>query len=137
MNQNFQKIKQKWQLTGLLFACFLLPQLAFSQVEAMFNGATPPAKKVLEQADISFEEKDYYSAMKYYEYVLEVAEEPVDILYKYAQAARFFDAYSFADTAYTKVLERDSTYQFPIAKFYLAKMKRDILRMRRNTLKNF
>jgi tetratricopeptide (TPR) repeat protein len=124
MNQNFQKIKQKWQLTGLLFACFLLPQLAFSQVEAMFNGATPPAKKVLEQADISFEEKDYYSAMKYYEYVLEVAEEPVDILYKYAQAARFFDAYSFADTAYTKVLERDSTNQFPIAKFYLAKMKK-------------
>jgi hypothetical protein len=124
MNQNFQKIKQLCKLMGLLLACFLFPQLVFSQVEAMFDGATPPAKKVLEQAEISFAEKDYYSAMKYYEYVLEVEEEPVDILYKYAEAARLFDAYSFADAAYTKVLERDSINEFPIAKFYLAKMKK-------------
>ena len=118
-------MQQFWLKVGL-FACFFLPQIAFAQVEAMFDGATPPSKKVLEQADISFSEKDYYSAMKYYEYVLEVEEEPVNILYKYAESARLFDAYSFADTAYTKVLERDSTDKYPEAKFYLAKMKKQL-----------
>ena len=117
---------QKTWLFSLILAFFCCPASTFAQIEVMFEDATPPSQKVLEQADISFDEKDYYSAMKYYEYVLEVEEEPVEILYKYAESARLFNAYSFADTAYTKVLERDTTNKFPIAKFYLAKMKKQL-----------
>ena len=112
-----------WQLP-LLIVCFCLPQFSIAQIEEFWGRSTPPAPKVLEEAEKSFAEKDYYSAMKYFEYVIEVEDEPLDILFKYAEAARLFDAYSFADTAYTKVLDRDSTQQFPMAKLYLAKMKK-------------
>jgi len=108
----------------LLVACLMLPLLSFAQIDEFWGQSTPPAPKVLEQADQSFAEKDYYAAMKYYEYVLEVEEEPLPVLFKYAEAARLFDAYTFADSAYTKVLERDTAQQFQLAKFYLAKMKK-------------
>ena len=108
-----------------IIAVFItLPFWGIGQIEDFWARSTPPAPKVLEEADKAFAQKDYYSAMKYYEYVMEVEEEPVEILFKYAEAARLFDAYSFADTAYTKVLERDSSQQYPMAKYYLAKMKK-------------
>lgn len=75
-------------------------------------------------AENSFAQKDYYSAMKYYEVALEIEEDRTDLLYKYAASARLFDAYRFADSAYTVVIKRDTLKEFPLSTYWLAVMEK-------------
>ncbi len=67
---------------------------------------------------------DYYSAMKHYQYAMDIAGEKTDILFKYAEAARLFSSYTFADTAYTKVLKSKDSLEYPLARYWLALVKK-------------
>ena len=92
----------KQLLTILSFLCF------FSAVQ----GQT--AKQFIKAADEEMAGGDFYSAMKHYQFAMDFAGEKTDILYKYAEAARQFSSYTFADTAYTKVLNsKDSLKYIP------------------------
>lgn len=50
----------------------------------------------------------------------------MDILYKYAESARLFEAYTFADTAYTQVLFSEDGAAYPMAAYWLATVKKQI-----------
>jgi tetratricopeptide (TPR) repeat protein len=83
-------------------------------------------KQYLKAADQSFLEKDYYSAMKYYDIAHEIEEDDMNVLYKYAESARLFGAYTFADTAYSKVLLRPEGASFPMGTYWWATVKKQL-----------
>ena len=99
-----------------LLSIFIFSQVAFSQT----------AKQYLKAADREFEDKNYYSAMKHYEEAMEIEGEQLEVLLKYANAARLMNAFTFADTAYTKVLTVDSTGNYPLAIFWSASVKKNL-----------
>ena len=103
----------------------IVPSLAvFFFLAAAANAQ--PFQSWMKAADNSFAEKDYYSAMKYYESALEIEKDRMDVLYKYAESARLFNAYTFAEATYAEVIQKDSTHQFPMAVFWLASMKKHL-----------
>ena len=102
----------KQLLTILSFLCF------FSAVQ----GQT--AKQFIKAADEEMAGGDFYSAMKHYQFAMDIAGEKTDILYKYAEAARQFSSYTFADTAYTKVLNSKDSLKYPMARYWLAMVKK-------------
>ena len=81
-------------------------------------------RQYLKAADQEFLDKNYYSAMKHYEEAMEIEGEKLEVLFKYAESARLFASYTYADTAYTKVLAADSTKQYPMSKYWLATVKK-------------
>lgn len=97
-----------------IFPLFLLIALASNLV----SGQT--FKQYMKAADEEFKDLNYYSAMKHYQEAMYIEGERTDVLYKYAEAARLFESYTFADTAYTKVIAADSAKAYPLAKFWLA-----------------
>lgn len=82
------------------------------------------ARQYIKAADQEFAAGDYYSAMKHYRMAMDIAGEETDILYKYAEAARLFSSYTFADTAYTKVLKSNDSLSFPLVHYWLAMVKK-------------
>lgn len=82
------------------------------------NGQT--FKQYMKAADEEFKDKNYYAAMKHYQEAMLIEGELTDVLYKYAEAARLFESYTFADTAYTKVIAADTAGKYPLSKFWLA-----------------
>ncbi len=84
------------------------------------------ARQYLKAADAEFQGNDYYSAMKHYQMAMEIVGEKPELLYKYAEAARLFAAYTFADTAYTKVLNSSSSANYPLTRFWLGSIKKKI-----------
>jgi len=102
----------------LITLALLLPSLL---------GYSQTFKAYLKAADNAFFQKDFYSAMQYYSIGLEIEEDRTDLLYKYAESARLFNAYAQADSAYTEVISRDTTgAAFPEAKYWSATMKKNL-----------
>ena len=99
-----------------------LSLLCFFILGISANGQT--YKQYLKAADKEFEDKNYYSAMKHYEEAMSIEGEQLEVLIKYAESARLMHAYTFADTAYTKVLNADSTGKYPLAIYWLAAVKK-------------
>jgi hypothetical protein len=97
---------------------FLPLFLFFLFVANLANGQT--FKQYVKAADEEFNDNNYYSAMKHYQEAMLIEGELIDVLYKYAESARLFESYTFADTAYTKVIAADSLGKYPLAKFWLA-----------------
>lgn len=92
-----------------------------------FSGFSQTFKAYVKAADNAFFQKDFYSAMQYYAIGLEIEEDRTDLLYKYAESARLFNAYAQADSAYTEVLSRDTAgTAFPEALFWSASMKKNL-----------
>lgn len=91
-----------------------------------FHAEGQTLKQYLKSASESFYAKDYYSAMTYYDIAHEIEEKDMDILYKYAESARLFEAYTFADTAYTEVLYGEDGATYPMAAYWLATVKKRI-----------
>ncbi|MCB0518027.1 MAG: PD40 domain-containing protein [Lewinellaceae bacterium] len=81
-------------------------------------------KQYIKAADKDFVEENYYSAMKHYETAMTIEGEQPEVLYKYAEAARLLPSYVFADSAYTKVLASDSLSKYPLARYWLATVKK-------------
>ncbi len=82
-------------------------------------------KAFLEAAEASFASKDYYSALHYYQNVLEFHED-IHVLYKGAEAARLFNAYKLAEQYYQQVVDLEQNGEFPLALFHLAEMQKRI-----------
>lgn len=83
-------------------------------------------KQYLKAADQAFILKDYYSAMKYYEVAHEIDADDMNVLYKYAESARQFGAYTFADTAYAEVLLRPEGASYPMGAYWWAMVKKQL-----------
>ncbi|MBK9018082.1 MAG: PD40 domain-containing protein [Saprospiraceae bacterium] len=77
-------------------------------------------KQYVKAADEEFKNLNYYAAMKHYQEAMYIEGERTEVLYKYAEAARLFESYTFADTAYTKVIAADTAKAYPLSKYWLA-----------------
>lgn len=97
---------------------------------SLFLGSTAFTQTLdayMEAADSSFVQKDYYSAVKYYEIALEITDnERTDIWYKYAESARLGLAYEIADQGYQEIISREATSNFPLVLYWAANMKQRI-----------
>jgi tetratricopeptide (TPR) repeat protein len=79
----------------------------------------------LNAADEAFANQNYYASMKYYQEAMTIESEQPEVFYKYAEAARLFKAFTFADTAYTKVLASEQAKEYPLTKYWLATVKKE------------
>jgi outer membrane protein OmpA-like peptidoglycan-associated protein len=75
-------------------------------------------------ADNAMEAKDYYAAMQYFEKVLEMEPNRLDVSYRYADAARQFGAYGQAEALLQQTVEGDQNGQYPEAPLRLAAVKK-------------
>jgi tetratricopeptide (TPR) repeat protein len=95
----------------LIFFCFgILPGQTYRQY--------------IKAADEEFTNLNYYSAMKHYQEAMSIEGPQPEVMYKYAESARLFASYTYADTAYTKVLASDKAKDYPLAKYWLATVKK-------------
>ncbi len=81
-------------------------------------------KQYMKAADDEVKNLNYYAAMKHYQEAMLIDGEKPDVLFKYAEAARLFESYTFADTAYTKVIASEQAATYPLAKYWLAAVKK-------------
>jgi tetratricopeptide (TPR) repeat protein/outer membrane protein OmpA-like peptidoglycan-associated protein len=72
------------------------------------------------------ESKDYYSAMQYYQKVLQIDPNRVDVSYRYADAALEYGAYKQAETYFEKTVAEDNKGLYPDATFQLATTKKSL-----------
>ena len=80
-------------------------------------------KEWLAAADSAFILKDYYPAFKYYDAALSYDTTSLDVWYRYSESARLFNAYSYAEQGYLKVLELDKERKYPQAYLGLAQVR--------------
>jgi tetratricopeptide (TPR) repeat protein len=106
--------------TLLLFALCLL----WGQV----SGQT---LKALEKAgDEALVQKNYYTAMVHFSDALSIDPENIRLCYKYAEVARYFNAYETALVYYGKVSASEQAGQFPMALFRQAQLSRNLGKFR-------
>lgn len=79
-------------------------------------------KAWLEAAEIAISDKDFHSATEFFKTALEYDTADVYVLHKSAEAARQFNAYTYASNNYEKVIELDENGDYPLATFHLAEM---------------
>ena len=79
-------------------------------------------KAFLEAAEIAISDKDFHTATQYFKEALEFDTTDVYVLNKSADAARGFNAYTYAATNYEKVQELDENGEYPMSSFHLAEM---------------
>lgn len=89
-------------------------------------GTGQSMKAFLEAAEEAQEEGNHYAALKYYDEALSFDTSRIDILYKSAEAARNFHAYSSAVKKYQKVVDQEQNGEYPLATFWLALMQQRI-----------
>ncbi len=97
----------------LLFCLAIATSVAFGQTRQAF----------LEAAEASFSSKDYYSALHYYQNVLEFNED-IDVLYKTAEAARLFNSYKRAEEYYKQVVDLQQNGEYPLTTYWLAEVQK-------------
>ena len=81
-------------------------------------------RQYIKAADEEYANLNYYSAMKHYQDAMSIEGEQPEVLFKYAEAARQFASFTYADTAYTKVLASEKSNDYPLAKYWLATVKK-------------
>lgn len=99
-----------WSIPLLLF---VFVQIGYSQ--------QPSVREWLRVADSSYQEGNYPAAFKYYEAALKYrlnAKDSLDILYKYAESARQFNAFEPAEKAYQLITDKSKAYS--LALYWLA-----------------
>ncbi len=103
-----KRMKSIW-----LFSLALLSVTAFGQTRQAF----------LEAAEEAFESKDYYSALHYYQNVLEFRQDQA-VLYKTAEAARLFNSYKRAESYYQQVADLQQNGEYPLTLYWLAEVQK-------------
>jgi len=83
-------------------------------------------RQYLKAADEAFLNKDYYSALKFYEIAHEIDENNMATLYKFAESARMFGALTMADSAYFKVLSSPEATHYPMGTYWLGTVKKQL-----------
>lgn len=89
-------------------------------------GSAQPLKAWVEAADTAYVHKDYYPAFKYYEIALEYDSSRMDVWYKYAEAARQFNAYVWAEDGYKRVLGSEESAAYPLCSYWLASVQQTL-----------
>ncbi|MCZ2101933.1 MAG: hypothetical protein LC107_10400 [Chitinophagales bacterium] len=84
---------------------------------------SPTKRQVVLKAEENFAVKNYYGALVYFDEALEYNPNDADILFKSAEAARLFNAYSKAAYKYQYLLDSLKDDSHPIALFWLANMQ--------------
>lgn len=69
-------------------------------------------KAFLQEAEKAFGEKNYHGALVYFDEALQFDKNDAEVLYKTAEAARMYNAYGFAASKYTYLMDtlRDNTH---------------------------
>lgn len=65
-------------------------------------------------AEQAFNQKDYYSAYRYYDVAIKYDTSRMDLWYKLGESAQFFTAFNTADKAYQKVNASSLRDSFPL-----------------------
>lgn len=94
---------------------FSIPILLLIACQVSF--AQPSMRDWLKVADAAYDTNDWYNAFRYYDAALKYkpsAADSLQILYKYAESARHFDAYLYARRAYRQVMESPLPKAFPL-----------------------
>ena len=81
------------------------------------------SKSFVKAAEKSMLDKDYYSALEYYQTALDIKPKDVGLQYKVAEAARLFNAYKLAEEHYSMVAEGKEADKYPDARFWLGQMQ--------------
>lgn len=105
-------------------AKFIIFVSLFLALKNVGNAQTPRAFE--HAANKAFEAKDYYSALKYYEKVLEMTPDRADVQHRHADAARLFGAYAVAEASYQRVMATDSAGLYRPAVFWLATIEKTL-----------
>ncbi|MCC6816578.1 MAG: PD40 domain-containing protein [Saprospiraceae bacterium] len=84
---------------------------------------TASQKSILEVAQQSMASKNYYDALFKYQELLEFDNNNINYLYNAAEAARLNGAYDKAKEYYESVMKHQENNQFPLASFFLARVK--------------
>lgn len=100
---------------------YISPLILLFFVASIAHGQS--LKSWLSHADSAYAKKDFYTSFKFYEVALHYDSSRTDVLYKYAESARLFNAYKYAINGYTKVLQRPDKQQYPEARFWLAEVQ--------------
>jgi hypothetical protein len=99
----------------------LLTALSFVLLSIPLRAQT--LKAYMSAADEAFDSAQYYPALVYYSNAMEFDTENLDVVYKTAEAARNFSAFSLAEGYYQKVLDNDSENSYPLAAYNLGEVK--------------
>ncbi len=102
-----------------LFLCLLIGMI-------YFNGSAQTLKAYEKAAEEALARKDYYSAIYYYNTVLEVKPDKAKVWYALGEAAQAYQSYTLAEKAFTKVNESDDRINFPLTDLMLGKVKRHL-----------
>ncbi len=97
----------------------ILPILALLLC-AVQTGYGQTQKAWINAADTAYVEEDYYAAFKYYEVALEYDSSQTRLWFQYANAARKFNAFPYAEKGYEKVLAGQDTARSAEAAYWLA-----------------
>ena len=92
-------------------------------VHVQLFAQTPTKRQVLLKAEEQLASKNYYGALMHFDQALEYDEHDVDVLFKSAEAARNFNAYSRAAYKYQFLLDSLKDTSHPVALFWLANMQ--------------
>ncbi|MCB9282819.1 MAG: hypothetical protein H6563_01985 [Lewinellaceae bacterium] len=83
-------------------------------------------KAYLKAAENAYAEKNYYSALTYFGYALEVDENQPAVWYKLAESANALTAFHLADSAYQQVINRSDSMAVLDAPYKLAQVKKQL-----------
>lgn len=83
-------------------------------------------KAYLKAAENAYSQKNYYSALTYFGYALEVDENQPLVWYKLAESAAALTAFHLADSAYQQVIERSDSLSNLDAKYKLAQVRKQL-----------
>lgn len=105
--------KKSLRFLLLLTICLLKPAISFCQTFAAFANA----------GDNAMQRGDFYSATIHYYNALEFDQDNTAMQFKMAEACRNFNDYVNAARYYTQVVLADKKNEYPLATFWLAKMR--------------
>lgn len=80
--------------------------------------------KYLKFADEQYQKGDYYYALEYYNKVMEIDSNTIDVLWKVAEAQRAYKDYRKAEYYYAKVYDREMGAMYPYSLLYLGLMQK-------------
>lgn len=101
------------------FSFILLITLSYLGSSSLYGQKLDQWTSAAEQA---FQEKDYYSAYRYYDVAINYDTSRIDLWYKLGESAQFFTAYNAADKAYKKVTMSSMRDSFPLLDYRRAQV---------------
>jgi len=83
-------------------------------------------KAFMKAAEESMMDKDFYNAMYYHSEIVKFDTSNMENIYKYAESAKLFNAFTIAEEQFERVHSNDTENQFPLASFHLADVQQQL-----------